>query len=89
MKNISEFLSEHFQFLVVRFSIYLNRRVFVMRVTDYMSLSVVFLVVRFSIYLIRRVFLMRAILYMPSKVVSFRDNKMDVLKGRNARVFRL
>ena len=29
MKNIS-FLSENFQFLVVKFSIYLNRRVFVM-----------------------------------------------------------
>ena len=30
MKKISEFLSENFQFLVVEFSIYLNRRVFVM-----------------------------------------------------------
>ena len=30
MKNIS-FLSENFQFLEVKFSIYLNRRVFVMR----------------------------------------------------------
>ena len=29
MKNVS-FLSEHFQFLEVEFSIYLNRRVFVM-----------------------------------------------------------
>ena len=29
-KNIRFFLSENFQFLVVRFSIYLNRRVFVM-----------------------------------------------------------
>ena len=29
MKNIS-FLSENFQFLMVKFSIYLNRRVFVM-----------------------------------------------------------
>ena len=28
--NISEFLSENFQFLAVKFSIYLNRRVFVM-----------------------------------------------------------
>ena len=27
---MSEFLSENFQFLVVKFSIYLNRRVFVM-----------------------------------------------------------
>ena len=29
MKNISEFLSENVQFLVVKISIYLNRRVFV------------------------------------------------------------
>ena len=29
-ENISEFLSENYQFLVVKFSIYLNRRVFVM-----------------------------------------------------------
>ena len=31
MKTIRTFLSENFQFLVVKFSIYLNRRVFVMR----------------------------------------------------------
>ena len=30
MKNIRVFLSENFQFLEVRFSIYLNRHVFVM-----------------------------------------------------------
>ena len=30
MKNMSFFLSENFQFLEVKFSIYLNRRVFVM-----------------------------------------------------------
>ena len=30
MKKISEFLSENFQFLVVKFSIYLDRRVFEM-----------------------------------------------------------
>ena len=30
-KKISEFLSENFQFLVVKFSIYLHRRVFVMQ----------------------------------------------------------
>ena len=30
MKNISEFVSENVQFLVVKFSIYLNRRVFLM-----------------------------------------------------------
>ena len=30
MKNIRVFLSENFQFLEVKFSLYLNRRVFVM-----------------------------------------------------------
>ena len=30
MRNIRNFLSKNFQFLVVKFSIYLNRRVFVM-----------------------------------------------------------
>ena len=30
MNKILEFLSENFQFLVVKFSVYLNRRVFVM-----------------------------------------------------------
>ena len=30
MKNIKKSLSENFHFLVVKFSIYLNRRVFVM-----------------------------------------------------------
>ena len=30
MKNIRFFLSENFQFLEVKFSVYLNRRVFVM-----------------------------------------------------------
>ena len=33
MKKISEFLSVNFQFLVVKFSIYLNRHVFVMSFT--------------------------------------------------------
>ena len=32
--KILEFLSENFQFLVVKFSIYLNRRVFVMGLND-------------------------------------------------------
>ena len=31
MKNIKSFLSENFQFLEVKFSIYFNRRVFVMK----------------------------------------------------------
>ena len=30
MKNIKSFLSENFQFLEVKFAIYLNRRIFVM-----------------------------------------------------------
>ena len=34
MKNISFLLSENFQFLQVNFSIYLNRRVFVMTVQN-------------------------------------------------------
>ena len=32
--KIPEFLSENFPFLVVKFSVYLNRRVFVMDFTD-------------------------------------------------------
>ena len=32
--KISEFLSENFQFLVVKFSIYLNRRVFSMAIQN-------------------------------------------------------
>ena len=31
MKKISKFLSENFQFLEVKFSVYLNRRVFIMK----------------------------------------------------------
>ena len=34
MNNIKVFLSENFQFLEVKFSIYLNRRVFVMKIED-------------------------------------------------------
>ena len=30
MKNIKDFLSENFQFLEVKFSVYLNRGVFIM-----------------------------------------------------------
>ena len=37
MKNIRNFLSEYFRFLVVKFSIYLNRRVFVMSSANCMS----------------------------------------------------
>ena len=33
MKNIRNFLYENFHFLVVKFSVYLNRRVFVMSVS--------------------------------------------------------
>ena len=35
--KISEFSSENFQFLVVKFSVYLNRRVFVMHATFTLS----------------------------------------------------
>ena len=34
MKNVRVFLSENFQFLEVKFSIYLNRRVFVMQIIN-------------------------------------------------------
>ena len=34
MKNIRVFLSENFQFLEVKFSLYLNRRVFIMTVAQ-------------------------------------------------------
>ena len=37
MKKILEFLSENFQFFVVKFSVYLNRRVFVMKTTKVMK----------------------------------------------------
>ena len=42
MRKISEFLSENvfFYFLVVKFSVYLNRRVFVMRSLVTLSLDV-------------------------------------------------
>ena len=33
-ENVGVFLSENFQFLEVKFSIYLNRRVFVMKTTE-------------------------------------------------------
>ena len=40
MKNIGIFLSENFQFLVVKFSVYLNRHVFVMSKTYFSSVVV-------------------------------------------------
>ena len=39
MKNIRVFLSENFKFLEVKFSIYLNRRVFVMKRKEYAPLG--------------------------------------------------
>ena len=39
MKNIRFFLSENFQFLEVKFSIHLNRRVFVMSFQDDLKLA--------------------------------------------------
>ena len=41
MKNIRDFLSENFQFMEVKFSIYLNRRVFIMK-----SISLPFLITK-------------------------------------------
>ena len=46
MKNIRFFLSENFQFLEVKFSIYLNRHVFVMRATSAVSAVIVSVVFR-------------------------------------------
>ena len=40
MKNIRDFLSENFQFLKVKFSIYLDRRVFVMT-SNFLSNSII------------------------------------------------
>ena len=40
MKNINFFLSENFHFLVVKFSIYLNRHVFVMDCRDFFSIII-------------------------------------------------
>ena len=39
MKNIGIFLSENFQFLEMKFSLYLNRRVFVMVAFDKLALQ--------------------------------------------------
>ena len=41
MKNIRDFLSENFQFLVAKCSVYLNRHVFVMYSADDFLVSVV------------------------------------------------
>ena len=41
MKKYRSFLSKHFQFLEVKFSIYLNRRVFVMRKRTVIAYAVV------------------------------------------------
>ena len=51
MKNISFFLSENFQFLEVKFSIYLNKRVFVMKMS--------FIVVVVFIFMSREHFMLR------------------------------
>ena len=40
MKKILELLSENFQFLMMKFSVYLNRRVFVMRHPFYWEWSI-------------------------------------------------
>ena len=51
MKNIRVFLSENFQFLEVKFSIYLNSRVFVMKrfvITDHIRPFVFSMLVLYS-----------------------------------------
>ena len=48
MKNIGIFLSENFQFLVVKFSIYLNRRVFVMKTTKLLECALIVVCVVYS-----------------------------------------
>ena len=45
--DISDFLSENFQCLVVKFSIYLNRRVFVMYINKVHFLTLLLFVLRF------------------------------------------
>ena len=40
MKKILEFLSENFQFLVVKFPVYLNRRVFIMLWIKFFNLTI-------------------------------------------------
>ena len=62
-KKISEFLSENFQFLVVKFSIYLNRRVFVMVV----FISALKRAVSTHGYSVRR------FLWVPQHIFSFRN----------------
>ena len=54
MKKISEFLSENFQFLEVKFSIYLNRHVFVMSLNvDYSGIlfAQLYCIVSFFVFL--------------------------------------
>ena len=50
MKKISEVLSENFHFLVVKFSVYLNRLVFVMRNMLLFKLFVVILLIFFILW---------------------------------------
>ena len=47
MKNVRVFLSENFQFLELKFSIYLNRRVFVMVRSRQAVLEKKFMITRF------------------------------------------
>ena len=47
--KISDFLSENFMFLEVKFSIYLNRRVFVMSMKNKTILNVVCLHIKFTL----------------------------------------
>ena len=56
-EKYQSFLSENFQFLDVKSSIYLNRQVFVMH-RNFLSEKFSFLVIKFSVYLNRHVFVM-------------------------------
>ena len=59
MINIRVFLSENFQFLEVKFSIYLNRRVFVMVEISPLFHSFLLPVIRFSCLRRDRIFTSR------------------------------
>ena len=47
MKNIKSFLSENFQFLVVKFSVYLNKLVFVMAQTKRFYIYIYFFIFQY------------------------------------------
>ena len=52
MKNITIFLSENFQFLVIKFALYLNRHVFVMFKINFILYYIIylFILLHYSVY---------------------------------------